>query len=112
MQTSLLHFACCFFNKKFKGATVILLFTHLDHFEEGFRKTLFKDDDYTGKQDDVIAARESIAQKFREIRNGMTIFFTNATDTKAFSVVLSQIEDLMKARCHEEQLHDTKCDDK
>ena len=82
-------------------ATVILLFTHLDLLEEDIRRNLFKDDfpDYTGRQDDVIAAREFIAQKFRGLRNGMTIFFTNATDPKEFPAVLSQIEDLMKAQC-------------
>ncbi|KAK0515794.1 hypothetical protein JMJ35_001828 [Cladonia borealis] len=81
-------------------ATVILLFTHLDLLEEDIRRNLFKDDfpDYTGRQDDVIAAREFIAHKFRGLRNGMTIFFTKATDTKEFPAVLSRIEDLMKAQ--------------
>ena len=95
-------------------ATVIFLFTHLDLLEESIRRNLFKDDfpDYTGRQDDIIAARDFIVQKFRGLRNGMTMFFTNATDTKQFSAVLSEIEDLMKARCQEEQLYVAESDDK
>ena len=101
----------------FTGSTIILLFTHLDLFEAQIRKILFKDHfpDYTGKQDDSIAIREFVAQNFRNVRNGVTIsriFFANATDTKEFSAVLSQIEDIMKTQCREEQLRVAESDDK
>ena len=100
---SFLQFASDCMHANFTGATIILLFTHLDLFEAYIRRKHFRDHfpDYTGRQDDSIAAREFIAQKFRDARNGMTIskiFFANATDTKEFSAVLSQIEDLMKAQ--------------
>ena len=80
------------------------------------RKKLFKDHfpDYRGRQDDSIAAREYIAQKFRNARTEMTIaetFFTNATDTKEFAAVLSKIEDLIKTRWRGEQLYVTGSDD-
>ena len=76
------------------------------------RKRIFKDNflEYKGRPDDSIAAREFIAQKFRDARNGMTIaetFFTNATDTKEFPAVLSKIEDLIKTRWRGEQLNIT-----
>ena len=101
----------------FTGATIILLFTHLDLFEAQIRKIPFKDHfpDYKGEEDDSIAIRNSIAQKFRDVRNGLTIsriFFANATDTKEFPTVLSEIEGLMKARCREEQLYVAESDDK
>ena len=113
IREDLTQFAFCSPDRMFKGATVILLFTHLDLLEEDIRRNVFKDDfpDYTGRQNDSIAAREFIAQKFRGLRTGMTIFFTNATDIKEFSKVLSQIEDLMKTRCREEQLHAAESDD-
>ncbi len=100
---SLLQFASDCLHTNFKGATIILLFTHLDLFEARFHKKLFEDHfpDYTGRDDDSIAAREFVAQKFLDVRNGMTIseiFFTNATDTKEFAAVLSKIEDLMKTQ--------------
>lgn len=68
-----------------------------------------------GRQDDSIAAREFIAQTFRDVRYGMTIaeiFFTNATDTKEFPAILSKIEDLMQTRWRREQLYVTGSDDK
>ena len=106
---SLYQFASDCLHTSFKGATIILLFTHLDLFEAKMRKKLFRDHfpDYTGRQDDSIAAGRFIAQKFRDVCNGMTIaeiFFINATDTKESSVVLSRIEDLMKRRWQEENL--------
>ena len=106
---SLLQFESDCLHTNFKGATIILLFTHLDLFEAKIRKKLFKDHfpDYTGKQDDSIAAMEFVAQNFRDVRNGMTIskiFFANATHTKEFPAVLSQIEKLMKTRWRGEKL--------
>ena len=106
---SLLDFAYDCLHTNCTGATIILLFTHLDIFEAYIRKKLFRDHfpDYTGRQDDSIAAGRFIAQKFLDVRNGMTIaeiFFINATDTKESSVVLSRIEDLMKRRWQEENL--------
>ena len=106
---SLLLFESDCLHTNFKGATIILLFTHLDLFEAKIRKKLFKDHfpDYTGKQDDSIAAMKFVAQKFRDVRNGMTIskiFFANATHTKEFLAVLSEIEKLMKTRWRGEKL--------
>ena len=111
------EFASDCYYTDFTGATIILLFTTLDLFEAQIRKILFKDHfpDYTGKEDDIFAIRDFIAQKFRDACNGVMIsriFFTNATDTKEFSAVLSQIEDLMKARCREERLHVAESDNK
>lgn len=109
MQESLLQFASDCLHTNFRGATIILLFTHLDLFEAKMRKSSFKYHfpDYKGSQGDSIAAREFIAQKFRDVRNGMTIaeiFFTNATDTKEFPAVLSKMEDLIKTLCRGGQL--------
>ena len=106
---SLFQFASDCLHTNFKGATIVLLFTHLDIFEAKFRKKLFEEHfpDYTGREDDSIAARQFVAQKFRDVRNGMTIseiFFTNATDTKEFPAVLSKIESLMKTQWRGEQL--------
>ena len=108
MQESLLQFASDCLHTNFRGATIILLFTHLDLFEEKLRKSSFKYHfpEYKGRQEDSIAAREFIAQKFRDVRNGMTIaetFFTNATDTREFPAVLSRIEELIETRWRGEQ---------
>ena len=114
---SLHQFASDCLHTILKGATIVLIFTHLDLFEAKICKKLFKDHfpDYTGRQDDSIAATEFVAQMFRDVCNGMTIadiFFTNATDTKRFPAVLSRIEDLMKTRWRREQLYVAKSDDK
>lgn len=99
IQESLLQFASDCLHANFRGAPIILLFTHLDLFEAKIRTKLFKDHfpDYMGRQDDSIAAREFIAEKFRGARNGMTIaetFFTHATNTKEFPAIIAKIEDL------------------
>ena len=112
IQESLLQFASDCLHTNFRGAPIILLFTHLDLFEAKMRKKSFRDNflEYRGRQDDSIAARAFIAQKFRDVRNGMTIaetFFTNATDTKEFPAVLSKIEDLIKTQLRGEQLNIT-----
>ena len=46
-----------------------MLFTHLDLFEAKLRKSYFKYHfpEYKGRQDDSIAAREFIAQNFRDV---------------------------------------------
>lgn len=116
IQESLLQFASDCLNANLRAATIILLFTHLDLFEAKLRKKIFKDNfpDYRGRQDDSFAAREFIAQKFRGVCNGMTIaetFFTNATDTKEFPAILSNIEDLIKTRWRGEQFYVTGSDD-
>ena len=97
---SLHGFAIDCLHTNLEGALIILLFTHLDLFEAQIRKNPIKDHfpDYTGEQDDSIAARQFIAQKFRDVRSGLTIskvFFVNATDTEEFPAILSQIEDLI-----------------
>ena len=116
IRESLLQFESDCLHANLRGATIILLFTHLDLFEAKMRKKIFKDNfpEYRGRQDDSIAAREFIAQKFRDVRNGMTIaetFFTNATDTKEFPAVLSKIEDLIKTRWRGEHFYVTGRDD-
>ena len=115
IQESLLQFASDCLHANLRGATTILLFTHLDLFEAKMRKKIFKDNfpEYRGRQDDSIAARKFITQKFHNVRNGMTIaetLFTNATDTKEFPAVLSKIEDLIKTRWRGEQFYVTGSD--
>ena len=112
VQGTLLQFASDCLHTNFRGATIILLFTHLDLFEAKLRKSSFKYHfpGYKGRQDDSFAAREFIAQKFRDVRNGMTIaetFFTNATDTREFPAVLSRIEELIETRWRGEQAYVT-----